>query len=220
MIISLAFGKGGVGKSTLAHCLAHSPTIRKRGPVGLIDMDPQGTLTTIMRDRGDRETPIRFAQVLGEKPANAVRAVAGKSAVTILDVPGHHGFAAKFAVAVSDLVIVPCRSSLPDEAALAEQLWPYLRQQKRPDLRVVVIPTMVHPQSRPETHRAYFRALLPDAFEVCAAVFPARSVYENYHRGGLSLWEYGDTVKTNQRAHGQALRAQADIEAIAREIVK
>lgn len=219
MIISLAFGKGGVGKSTLAHCLAHSPTIRNRGQVGLIDMDPQGTLTTIMRDRGDRKTPVLFAQVLGEKPANAVRSIAGKCAVTILDVPGHHGFAAKFAVAVSDLVLVPCRSSLPDEAALAEQLWPYLRSQpKRP--RVMVIPTMVHPQSRAQTHSGYFRALLPDAFEVCPSPFPARSLYENYHRGGASLWEYAETVKSNQRAHRQALRAEADIEAIAREIMR
>lgn len=219
MIISLAFGKGGVGKSTLAHCLAHAPALQKRGPVGLIDMDPQGTITTIMRDRGDRKPAVTFAQVLGEKPASAVRAVAGKCAVTILDVPGHHGFAAKFAVAASDLVLVPCRSSLPDEAALAEQLWPYLRSQSaRP--RVMVIPTMVHPQSRPETHRAYFRALLPDAFEVCPLPFPARSVYENYHRGGLSLPEYRETVQSNRRALAQAERAIADINQIAKEILR
>lgn len=221
MIISLANFKGGVGKSTLAHCLATCPAILgKHGPVGLIDLDPQGTLTTVVRDRGDRALQgLHFAQVLGDKPAVSVRAVASKCKTTILDVPGNQGFASKYAIAVSDLVVVPCRSSLPDEAALAEQLWPYLRsQQQKP--RVMVLATMVHAQSNPATHAAYFRALLPDAFEVCSAVFPARSVFENYHRGGLTLWEYADSVRANQRAHAQAQRATADITAIAKEILK
>ena len=222
MIFAVSFGKGGVGKSTIAHCLAHSQAFRKRfGSVALVDLDPQGSLSTIVRDRGDRPLQgVTFKQILGDKPAAEIKRLAASHGAIVLDVPGHHGFAVKFAMSASDLVIVPCRSTLPDEAALAEKTWPYLRDQPRADLRVVIVPSMTHPQSRPETHAAYFRALLPDLFRVSAVPFPSRSVYEVYNRDGLCLAEYAEAVKGNQRARSQADRAIADIESLPREILK
>ncbi|MCF6283618.1 MAG: ParA family protein [Candidatus Hydrogenedentes bacterium] len=222
MIISFAFGKGGVGKSTLAHCLAFSKAFkRKYGTVALVDMDPQGTLAGLFRDR-DTPPPdhVTFAQVLGERPGAAIKKLATNNGVIILDVPGSHGFAIKFAVAASDLVIVPARSSTHDEAALVDTLWPFLKDNQRPDLKSTILPVMVHPQSHAATHTEYFRSILPPELDVCSVPFPSRpSVYENYQRDGATLPEYVESVKGNKRLHTQAIKAVADIEAIAKELI-
>lgn len=225
MIISLVSTKGGVCKSTLAQGLAYSEAFaRKFKTIGLVELDPQGTLNDWHQQRGDRAKSghVRFAQCLGENPAPQVKKLAASTGALILDVPGESRseFATRFAVAASDVVIIPCRSSTKDEAALAMNLWPFIQELARPKLKIMVIPVMVHPQSRPKTHTEYFGGILPRQLKVCPLPLPARSVFENFDRDGNTLAEYAHSVKSNQRAHGQAQRAITDIEAIAKEILK
>ena len=225
MIISHVSTKGGVCKSTLAQTLAFSGAFaRKFKSIGLVEFDPQGTLGDWFEQRGERARigPVTFGQFLGDNPASEVKRLAAANGALVLDVPGESrsAFATRFAVAASDVVIIPCRSSTKDEAALAMNLWPFIQELARPDLKIMVIPVMVHPQSRPKTHADYFGGILPPQLDVCPLPLPARSVFENFDRDGNTLAEYAESVKSNQRAHAQAQRAIGDIEAIAKEIIK
>ncbi len=225
MIFSIVQTKGGVCKTTLAQCLAYSKAFKRAyGTVGLVELDPQGTLADIYAERGDRAKSdhVTFAQVLSKKPADKVKALMRENGALILDVPGESrsGFATKFAVAASDVVIIPTRSSTHDESSLAVNLWPFLAEYQREDLRVIVLSVLVHAQSNPKTHYDYFRSILPPTLDVCRTPFPSRpGVYENFNRGGATLAEYAQEVKTNQRYYGQAQKALADVEAIAKELV-
>ena len=52
------------------------------------------------------------------------------------------------------------------------------------------------------------------------AIYPDRSVYENFNREGATMYEYASSVKENKRYSKQALSAAGDIEEIAQIITK
>lgn len=226
MIVSIVQTKGGVCKTTLAWTLASSRPFRKRYKrVGLVDLDPQGTLSALARQRAENGHNITSMcrQVLGENPATEVKAMANQNDALILDVPGESrsGFATRFAVLASDIVLIPTRSSTHDEQSLRENLWPYLKAQNPAKLgKILVLPVLVHPMSNPRTHMEYFREILPDAMKVIGPPLPYRPLYENFSRDGLTLGEYSEGVARNKRLSVQAGKAVLEIDAIAREILK
>jgi len=57
MITSFIQTKGGTGKTTLAKCLAFSKTFKKEfGSVCLIELDPQGTISSWHKHRQESRT--------------------------------------------------------------------------------------------------------------------------------------------------------------------
>jgi chromosome partitioning protein len=138
-IISLANSAGGVGKTTLAHCLAVAFTEFGKKTL-LIDLDPAGALTfrlgfenprTSIADflNGGKLTDSNLVTTLERFdfiPADS-RLVANFSAdalskvisdlpksydVVILDLPGSLSQSLSMALSVSQLVIVPVRNNL------------------------------------------------------------------------------------------------------------
>jgi chromosome partitioning protein len=110
--IALVTQKGGAGKSTLASSLAvvaHEAGER----VCLIDMDPQATLTTWGKTRGETDIPVVAASPA--KLAAVLSALAAKGVtLVVIDTPGAEGAAASAAMAAAQLCVIPSRPTAFD----------------------------------------------------------------------------------------------------------
>ncbi|MCP4640866.1 MAG: ParA family protein [bacterium] len=216
---AIAGTKGGLAKSTLSLCLAHSEAFRKAyGSVALVELDPQGSLAAWRRDRANTTCKSYFYH-LNERTARDGLSKALEHDAVILDVPGESkpGFMTRLALGAADVIVLPMRASGFDEHSLGAHVLPVLRQV---DARFVVLPVFVHPNASLAKLKAYFDAILPDGLVCLDAVLPARTVYQDALRDGLTLRDYRDTVQGNRRACRQVDAAIADIEHIAEELIR
>jgi chromosome partitioning protein len=110
--IALVTQKGGAGKSTLASSLAvaaHEAGER----VCLIDLDPQATLTTWGRTRGEADVPV-ISATAAKLPA-VLAALADKGVtLAFIDTPGAEGAAATAAMSAAQLCLIPARPTAFD----------------------------------------------------------------------------------------------------------
>lgn len=231
MIISFLQTKGGTAKTTLAKCLAYSKTFDKAfGSICLVELDPQGTILSwhSQRKNGKKEK-VGVAPLYEREEHQMVDALEGlmeKYDTLILDVPGESlgKFTTRFAASLSDLVLIPMRSSTNDEQSFVDHIYPILDQMLQADAGKAgsfhIIPTFVHPQSKVESIAGYFREVMPEEVECLDAFLPHRSVYENFTRDGMNLYEYARYVKSNARQYAQAKRAIKDIEQIAENVLR
>lgn len=148
MILSLVSQKGGVGKSTLAICLAWE-LMRQRYSVLIADADKQETCmdACIKATQENREGPVcmRFGEdLLRRLPIEAAR-----FQQTIIDTPGRLDRVSRAALVLADVALVPIRPSAPDAWALEqtvtmiEEAEAARREEKRPPLRCAVVLTQV-----------------------------------------------------------------------------
>jgi chromosome partitioning protein len=115
-VLTLASQKGGAGKTTLAAHLAVAAQQAGIGPVAIIDLDPQGSLTTWAAQREDGPAlaaalPRDLVQRLDDLRAAGV-------ALVVIDTPPALGAPAREAMRVADLTIIPVRPSPHDLAAV------------------------------------------------------------------------------------------------------
>ncbi len=233
MIIGFVQTKGGTGKSTLAMNTAFSKCYQQLfESIALVELDPQGTLRNWWRDReeaGLENGVVSFHHITSTQKEvfqEGIRSIAQHNGLMIMDIPGEGTgkLHTRFACAFADLVLIPMRASGNDEAAFSENLYPIIRDiiyavpEKKG--RFFVLPTFTHPNAKPERFEKYFRKILPPHVECLKAVYPARSVYENFNRGGLNLHEYAKYSRNTSRIYHQAVKAVKDIETIAETIYK
>lgn len=229
-IISFVQTKGGTGKTTLSLGVACSKTFRKAfGQVALVELDSQGTLADWIGERIANKRKMKnlsYYQLAGLDMENLTRKLEDITAsheVIILDVPGESvgGFATKLALNLSDIVLVPMRTSTNDEASFGRNLWPAIQEGLKINrARFTIIPTFVHPQSNPANVCNYFKSIMPVQVDCLQNVFPTRAAFENFNREGMTLEEYATSVKTNSRLSRQAHIASRDIESIAGAIIQ
>ncbi len=117
--IALAAAKGGVGKTSLAAALATAaPLDTTVIGVGLVDLDPQGSLTQGWNIRALPE-PL-LADLAGRPLAPVQRELrAAGLHVLILDCPPGFSPVLREAIGASDLVLVPTGASVLDLEAVA-----------------------------------------------------------------------------------------------------
>ena len=227
--------KGGQGKSTLSLCMSYSKAFEKKyNSVGLVEMDIQGTLRSWYVDRSEegknKNDKVSFTHLNETKPqvfTNTISDIIKRNDVVIMDIAGE-GVGREyiqFALLQSDVVIIPMRSSVNDEASFYDNLNPAIQKviKNNPKRRKGVfhiLPTFVHPAKNPEKVREYFQEILPDYMNVLPCCFFFRGVYDDYNFGGNTLREYLDLSKTNQREFVKAKKANEDIEMISKHIVK
>ena len=123
MIVALTGQKGGVGKSTLAICIAAELLARKHR-VLLVDADPQGTVRTwgeVGAENG-RALPTLVAMGATMHRADQLPAVAAGYDHVIFDCPPRHGDVQRSALMVSDLALLPCGPSAADAWALGASI--------------------------------------------------------------------------------------------------
>lgn len=112
-VLAFASQKGGSGKTTLSGHVAVQAERAGAGPVVLIDIDPQGSLSDWWNER-QNEVP-KFAQTTVNRLAmdlEDLRAQGFKLAV--IDTPPAITLAIQSVIAVADLVVIPTRPSPHD----------------------------------------------------------------------------------------------------------
>jgi len=232
MIISLIQTKGGTGKTTLAKCLAYSKTFRKAfGSICLIELDPQGTIAAWHSQRIEyniSDGQVHFVDLAlstHKQIESQLIKLVEENDTMILDVPGESigKFATKLATSLSDIVLIPMRSSTNDEQSFINNIYPVIEEisanANKERKGFFIVPTFVHPQTKSKNVQDYFMEIMPENIGCLDTFLPSRSVYENYSREGLNLHEYAKSVKGNSRHYGQAKKAINDIEKIAKNIL-
>ncbi len=146
-VITVAQQKGGAGKTTIAVHL--SVALSQRGyRVGLIDIDPQGSLSkwhSIREERFGKEyTGIRFSTITGWRVANEVAKLQKDCDMIIIDSPPHVQTESRTAIRHADLVLVPVQPS-PTDLWATQATLDYAKAEKVP---VHIIMNRVNSQSR------------------------------------------------------------------------
>jgi chromosome partitioning protein len=144
LIITFAHQKGGVGKSTYA---ANIKSFFALGgyKTALVDIDPQGSLTKLIR---------AFADQAGREPEHVIERRSYKNDtelmerladfdVAVVDTPPYLSHELVTFLPYTDIVVVPCKPSPADVLAIGETL-DLIRaeKKKRPALAVGVFLTM------------------------------------------------------------------------------
>jgi chromosome partitioning protein len=116
--IALISSKGGAGKTTLALSLAVQAE-RAGLPVVLLDLDPQGSAASWGDARGADNPPDVVPAQAPRLPGLLASAARQGAQLAVVDTPPNADSAALAAAKAADLVLIPCRPSALDLAAIA-----------------------------------------------------------------------------------------------------
>ncbi len=98
--------KGGVGKTTTAVYLAAVAGRRGRGPVVLVDADPQGSTA----EWYDADPPEGVELVEGPSVRTVGKAMNQEDGIVVVDTPPGEGTLVQAALARADAVVIPTRA--------------------------------------------------------------------------------------------------------------
>lgn len=233
MIVGFVQTKGGTGKSTLAVNTAFSGAMgRKFDSIALVELDSQGTLKSWWEEReemGYEPGKVSFHHISSTQKEvfqQGIKSISDYNDLMVMDIPGESTgkLHTRFACAFCDLVIIPMRTSTNDESAFMNNLYPIIKEVIRavPEKKgqFHVLPVFTHPRLNSQKCFDYFEDILPPQISCLTAVYPTRSVYENFNRKGLNLNEYARLVESNKKFTQRVDRAIEDIEKISETIIK
>lgn len=181
-VVAVISQKGGAGKTTLALHLAAAA--HEAGLVALVvDTDPQATASQWATWRQDRPP-----EVIDSPPPRLSAKVAQASdqgaEMIVIDTPPHADSAARAAVEVADLVLIPCRPSAFDLAAI-QTTAKLVQLLKKPAF-------VVFTAGAPNAPRMYAEAgelVASYGTPSCPVVIPDRAAYRHASAEGLSVLE-------------------------------
>ena len=116
-VLALASQKGGSGKTTLSGHLAVQAQRAGAGPVVVIDIDPQGSLTEWWNERS-AEFPALAQTSVARLAADLVLLREQGFKLAVIDTPPAITMAIQSVIAVAELVVVPTRPSPHDLRAV------------------------------------------------------------------------------------------------------
>ena len=109
-VVSVCSTKGGVGKTTLVICLADA-FARMGGSVEVIDADPNGHVVS-WRERAGADCRVSVIGGVTEKTIlDRIGEAAGQYALVLVDLEGAASQAVTYAIAESDIVLIPTKVS-------------------------------------------------------------------------------------------------------------
>lgn len=196
-VIAVAATKGGVSKTTLAACLAVEAAGAGRR-VGMVDVDPQRTLTRWWERRADLELDEKGLRLFED-----VRSAAAWADVTFVDTPPGDIQRIAPIIRSADLVLVPVKASILD----IEAVEPILDLCAKNKKAVAFVLTQVH--SGRAINASAIEALRMDG-DVLEATLPERASFVSAMTVGRTGPESSDRK--------QAKAAAEDITAIWAEV--
>ena len=109
-VVSVCSTKGGVGKTTLVICLADA-FARQGGTVAIIDADPNGHVAS-WRERAGEDCKVDVMAGVTEKAIlDKIAEAAACYSVVFVDLEGAASQSVTYAIAESDLVLIPTKIS-------------------------------------------------------------------------------------------------------------
>lgn len=118
-VLVLAAQKGGTGKTTICANLAVEAEACGHGPVALIDVDPQGTLSKWW-NRRQADTPTLVEIDVADIEAQLDMLRMRGTQLVIVDTPGAITSHVRAVIRAADLVLIPSRPSILDIETLYE----------------------------------------------------------------------------------------------------
>lgn len=112
-VMAFASQKGGAGKTTLAGHVAVQADLMGKGPVALLDADPQGSLADWWNER-TAETPVFVQTAIDRLQEDIDRLRAAKFELLIIDTPPAITSTIATVMSLADLVVTPTRPSPHD----------------------------------------------------------------------------------------------------------
>lgn len=180
--IAIISQKGGAGKTTLALHLATAG--QESGRVALvIDTDPQATASQWAAWRQD--APPEVIDSPPPRLAAKVAAALGQGAdLLVVDTPPHADSAARAAVEIADLVLIPCRPSAFDLSAI--QTTAKLVQLLRKPAFVVFT---AGPPNAPRIYQEAGELVETYGTPPCPVILPDRAAYRHASAEGRTVME-------------------------------
>lgn len=180
--VAIVSQKGGAGKTTMAIHLAAAAT--RAGQVSLvIDTDPQASASQWAEWR--QGAPPEIIDSAPPRIAAKIEAAAGQGAeLIVIDTPPHADLAASKAVECADLVLIPCRPSAFDLAAMRTTI----RLVKLMRKRAFVVFT-AGPPNAPLIYADACEVAEGFGASVCAVILPDRAAYRHAVADGQTVFE-------------------------------
>ncbi|QSR17347.1 ParA family partition ATPase [Novosphingobium sp. KA1] len=180
--IAIISQKGGAGKTTLAIHLAAAAE-RSRQTALIIDTDPQATASQWAEWRKGAPPEV----IDSAPPRIAAKVTAAKAqgaAMIVIDTPPHADSAATRAIEVADLVLVPCRPSAFDLAAIRTTI-----QLARLVGKAAHVVFTAGPPNAPRIYEDARSLVTGFGAQCCPIILPDRAIYRHASAAGATAFE-------------------------------
>jgi chromosome partitioning protein len=185
-VVSVCSTKGGVGKTTLVICLADA-FARQGGSVAIIDADPNGHVAS-WRERAAEDCTVDVISGVTEKAIlDRISEAASHYSVVLVDLEGAASQAVTYAIAESDLVLIPTKVSgmdLQEVFRTYEVVQRAERMLRRPIPARVVLTQMSPLQSRVAQHAR--QEIQGASIPVLRTEIIQRAAYQSIHFTGAT----------------------------------
>lgn len=213
-VVSFASPKGGVGKTTAALLLA-TELAEKGIPVTILDTDPEKWISG-WGDLPDRPENLRIiSDVTEETIIDAIETAQRESPFVVIDLEGTANMLVAYAIAHSDLVIVPMQGSDMDARAASKAIR-LIRQQERAFRREIpfrIVLTRTSAAIQPRSLRNIQQQLARAGIDIFETQLLERDAFR-------SLFSFGGTLESQNAKEVSGLdRAIANARAFAGEMI-
>lgn len=185
-VISVCSTKGGVGKTTLVMCLADA-FARQGGSVAIVDGDPNGHVQA-WRERAGEDCKVTVVSEANEtKIQDVIAEAATQYALVFVDLEGAASQAVTYAIAESDMVLIPTKISGMDLQEVYRTYEVVRRAEKM--LKRTIPARVVFSQMNPLNSRVATHArqeIRDNAIPVLNTEVITRAAYQQIHFTGLT----------------------------------
>jgi chromosome partitioning protein len=188
--VAILSQKGGSGKTTVAVHLAVCAELNKK-TAAIIDLDPQASAIE-WASRREAETPEVITATPEQLPGFLKQAKENGADLAIIDTAPHSDRAAIVAAGLADLILIPCRPSAFDVAAIGTTL-NLLKLSNAIDRAAILLNAAPSRGIMTETAAAGLSEIIP----VVPIYIHQRAAYSHAINGGHSVEEYEPNGKAS-----------------------